>query len=62
MHEGEDKKRRGEGGKALMDVKVLRKKNSELMALIKQLDDKQKTLKAEHDQLVSLLYIRALLS
>lgn len=42
----------GDVGKAAMDVKVLRKKNSELMALIKQLDDKNKSLKAEHDQMV----------
>lgn len=33
-------------------VSVLRKKNSELMALTKQLDDKYKALKAEQEQLV----------
>ena len=33
-------------------LKMLRKKNSELAALTKQLDDKYKALKVEHDQLV----------
>ena len=33
-------------------VKIMRKKNAELMALTKELDDRIKTLKSENDQLV----------
>ena len=51
VHDDDDKKGGGAGKSA--EVKVLRKKNTELTALAKQLDDKYRALKLEHDQLVS---------
>jgi len=54
VHDDDDKKGGVAGKGALEDkIKVLRKKNSELTSLTKQLDDKYRALKSEHDQLVS---------
>lgn len=51
----EDGEKRASGSKASEEkVKTLRKKNAELMALTKELDDKLKALKADNDQLVCL--------
>lgn len=46
----------GDGKGAEEKLKRLRKRNAELVALTRQLDDRTKTLKMENEQLVNILF------
>ncbi len=51
----EDGEKKGDGKISEDKIKQLRKRNSELTSLCKELEDKVKTLKADMEQLVHIL-------
>ena len=51
----EDGEKKGDGKINEDKIKMLRKKNSELVILSKELEDKVKTLKTENEQLVCII-------